>query len=153
MTTAAQKPISLWPIYLVVGGAIAALMIWAMRSTLANTPSRDATADLGQNGLVTIRLTTDPNPPLPTGTVRLSFMAMDSRQRAVPLDSLELEYGREGSEVAVGSGRAEPMADGSGMFMAGAQFPQVGNWWLRVRVSKGSDQAQVRYTFYVKPAQ
>ncbi len=153
MTTASQKPISLWPIYLVVGGAIAALMIWAMRSTLANTPSRDATADFGPYGLVTIRLTTDPYPPLPTGTVRLSFMPMDSRQRPVPLDSLQFEYGRQGSDVIVGSGRAESMADGSGMFIAGAQVPQVGNWWLRVRVVKGGEQAQVRYTLYVKPAQ
>jgi hypothetical protein len=100
-----------------------------------------------------IRLTTDPNPALPTGTVTLSFMPMDSRQRTVPLDGISFEYGREGSDQPAGAGEAQLMSDGSGMFMGGAQFPAVGNWWVRARLQKGSTQAEVRFTVYVKPAQ
>jgi hypothetical protein len=45
------------------------------------------------------------------------------------------------------------MADNSGMFMAGAQFPSVGDWWLRAAVTLGAAQGEVRFTFYVEPAQ
>ena len=153
MTTTPRKSKSLWLMYLVVGGAILALLIWAMQATLADAPSRDAVADLGPYGLVTIRFSTDPNPPLPTGTVRLTFMPMDNRQRTVALDSVRYEYGREGNDQPVGTGEAESMSDGGGMFMGSAQFSQVGNWWVRATVRKGSTQAAVRFTFYVKPAQ
>jgi len=132
---------------------VLALLIWATLTTMANIPSRDAAADLGPYGLVTIRFSTDPNPPLPTGTVRLSFMPMDSRQRTVLLDGMRYDYGREGSDQPAGSGEASVMSDGSGMYMGGAQFPQVGIWWVRVTVSKGEQQATVRFTFYVEPAQ
>jgi len=78
---------------------------------------------------------------------------MDSRQRSVALDSIAFEYGREGDDRPAGSGEAQRMSDGSGMFMGGAQFPAVGNWWVRARLQKGSTQAEVRFTVYVKPAQ
>jgi len=41
------------------------------------------------------------------------------------------------------------MADNSGMYMAGAQFPSVGDWWLQATVTLGSTQGEVRFTFYV----
>ena len=66
---------------------------------------------------MTIRFNTSPYPPLPTGTVRLSFMPMDSRRRMIPMDAMTYEYGRAGSDQPVGSGEAQVMSDGSGMFM------------------------------------
>jgi len=90
---------------------------------------------------------------LPSGTVMLSFMPMDSRQRPVALDSLAFEHGRGGSDRPVGSSLAEPMSDGSGMFMSVAQFPEVGDWWVRIKVGKGDAQAEARFTFRVEPAQ
>jgi hypothetical protein len=80
-------------------------------------------------------------------------MAMDSRRVALVPDSLSFEYGREGSDRPAGSGVAQSMADGSGMLMANAQFPSVGRWWLRVKVAKDNDQAEVRFTIDVRPAQ
>lgn len=142
-----------WLIYVVAALALVGAITSALLNEIARNPARDATADLGPYGLVTLRLTTDPNPALPTGTVTLSFMPMDSRQRTVPLDGISFEYGREGSDQPVGSGQAQPMSDGSGMFMGGAQFPGVGNWWVRARVTKGNTQAEVRFVFYVEPAQ
>lgn len=142
-----------WLMYLVAGLGLLAGIAWATMDLVRQAPAREATADLGSYGLVTIRFSTDPNPALPSGTVMLSFMPMDSRQRPVALDSLAFEYGREGSDQSVGSARAEPMSGGSGMFMGGAQFPEVGDWWVRVKVSKGNAQADVRFTFNVEPAQ
>lgn len=138
--------------------AVAAmLLIWVLYSAtkdeLARTPVRDATANLGQYGLVTIRFTTDPFPALPTGTVMMNFMPMDSRQRTVVVDQITYEYGPEGSEQATGSGVAQLMSDGGGMYMAGAQFSFVGNWWVKANIRKGDAQADVRFTVYVEPAQ
>lgn len=140
-------------IYVLAAVGLVSLLVWATRGELSRNPSRDATADLGSNGLITIRFSTSPYPPLPTGVVNLSFMPMNSRGRAVAIDSLTYEYGTAGSSQPVGSGIAEPMSDNSGMFMAGAQFPTVGDWWLRAKVNIGNIQDEVRFTFYVKPAQ
>lgn len=151
---AATKRIRLdWLLY--AGAAILLILVLysATKSELARTPIRDATADLGQYGLVTVRFSTDPFPPLPTGTVTMNFMPMDSRQRTVDVDQITYEYGPDGSEQAVESGVAQLMPDGSGMYMAGAQFSYVGNWWIKVNVSKGDTQADVRFTVYVEPAQ
>lgn len=156
MTAAHPKHKPLWLLYLVVSGAILALMVSGTRAIIQNAPNRDAVADLGSYGLVTVRFSTNPDPPLPTGVVGLSFMTMNTtRQRPVTLDSLRFEYGRKGDDRPVGSGQGEPMSDSSGMaiFMGNARFPDVGDWWMRVRLSKGGEQAEVRFTFYVKPAQ
>lgn len=142
-----------WFIYFLAAAGIIGLLIWSTRSELSRNPSREATADLGANGFITIRFSTSPYPPLPTGTVNLSFMPMNSRGRTVAIDSLSYEYGPVGSDQPVGLGMAEPMADNSGMFIASTLFPSVGDWWLRVTVSSGSAKAEVRFTFYVKPAQ
>ena len=133
------------------------LLIWILYTAtvreLARTPIRDAAADLGQYGFVTIRFSTDPFPPLPTGSVTLSFQPMDSLQRMVEVDQITYEYGPAGSEQAAGSGVAQLMPDGSGMYMGSAQFSYVGNWWIKAKISKGGDQANVRFSVYVEPAQ
>jgi len=142
-----------WLIYILAAAGLIGLLIWATRSELSRNPSREATADLGPNGFITIRFSTSPYPPLPTGTVNLSFMPMDSRGRTVAIDSLAFEYGPASSDQPIGSGMAEPMSDNSGMFMAGTQFTSVGDWWLRARVTLGGEQGEVRFTIYVEPAQ
>ena len=116
-----------WLIYILVGAGFVGLLVWSTRGELSRNPSREATADLGPSGFITIRFSTNPYPPLPTGTVNLSFMPIDSRGRTVAIDSLAYEYGPAGSDQPVGSGIADPMSDNSGMFMAGAQFPSVGD--------------------------
>jgi len=139
--------------YILVAAGLVGLIIWTTRDELSKNPSREATVDLGPNGFIAIRFSTDPYPPLPTGTVNLSFLPIDSRGRTVAIDNLSYDYGFSGSDQPVGSGIAELMTDNSGMFMAAAQFPTVGDWWLRATVSKSGVQDEVRFTFYVKPAQ
>src|SRR3972149_8041095 len=142
-----------WLIYILAAAGLIGLLIWATRGELSRNPSRDATADLGPNGFITIRFSTSPYPPLPTGTVNLSFMPMDSRGRTVAIDSLAFEYGPASSDQPIGSGMAEPMSDNSGMFMAGAQVTSGGDWWLRARGTLGGGQGEVRFTIYAEPAQ
>lgn len=150
---AIPKPAPVWLLYVIFALALVGALVWATFAEIARNPSRNATVDLSPYGLVTIRLTTVPSPPLPTGTVQLSFMAMNPRQRSVPLDGLSYEYGRDGNDQVVGSGEARAMSDGSGMFMGGAQFLDVGDWWIRVQVRKGGTQGEVRFILYVKPPQ
>lgn len=142
-----------WIFYILMALGLIGLLIWSTVGEIARNPSREAVADLGSYGLVTVRLQTNPYPVKPTGTVALSFMLMDSRRVTIAPDSFSYEYGREGSDQPAGSGTAQPMADGSGMLMANAQFPSVGRWWLRVKLAKDGYQADVRFTIDVRPAQ
>ena len=142
-----------WLFYILMAIAFISLIIWSMRSEIARNPSREALADLGQYGLVTVQLQTNPYPARPTGTVGLSFMLMNSRNVVLEPDSFSFEYGREGNSEPVAAGTAEPMSDGSGMLMAGAQFPSVGTWWLRVNLAKDGYQDEVQFTIEVRPAQ
>lgn len=112
-----------WILYILMAAALIGLIIASMRNEIARNPSREAIADLGQYGLVTVQLETSPYPALPTATIGLSFMLMNSRNVVLEPDSFSFEYGREGSDEPVGAGTAEPMSDGSGMLMAGAPSP------------------------------
>lgn len=78
---------------------------------------------------------------------------MDSRRVIIEPDSFSFEYGREGSDQPVGSDTIQPMSDDSGMLMAGARFPSVGTWWLRVNLAKDGYQDEVQFTIEVRPAQ
>lgn len=142
-----------WIIFVLIAAGLIALLISSTRAELARNPSRQAMADMGQYGFVTVSLETDPFPARPTGTVGLNFMLMNSNNvRFVP-DSFSYEYGLEGNDQPVGLGTAMPMSDGSGMLMAGEQFPYAGKWWLRVYISKDGYQDDVQFTIDVRPAQ
>ena len=142
-----------WIISVLAALGLIALLIWSTLGEIARNPSRQADADLGPYGPVTVQLQTNPYPAKPTGTVGLSFMLMDSRRRIIQPESFSYEYGREGSDQVAGLGTAQPMYDGSGMWMGEAQFPSVGTWWLRVKVTKGNYQGNVQFTIEVRPAQ
>lgn len=142
-----------WIFYILMALGLIALLIWSTIGELERNPSREAMADLGPHGLVTVQLQTNPYPARPTGTVGLSFMLMNSRNVSIEPDSFSFEYGRQGNDQPVGSGTVQPMSDGSGMLMAGAQFPSVGTWWLRVNLTKDGYQDEVQFTIEVRPAQ
>ncbi len=139
--------------YILIALGLIALLIWSTKGEIARNPARDAVADLGPYGLITVRFQTNPYPVKPTGTVALSFMVMDSRRVIIEPDSFSFEYGRDGNDQPVGSGIAQPMSDGSGMLMTGVQFPSVGTWWLRVNLAKDGYQDDVQFTIEVRPAQ
>lgn len=142
-----------WIIFIMMAVGLIALLISSTRAELARNPSRQAMADMGQYGFVTVSLETDPFPARPTGTVGLNFTLTNSRNvRFVP-DSFSYEYGLAGNDQPVGLGTAQPMSDGSGMLMAGEQFPYAGTWWLRVYISKDGYQDDVQFTIDVRPAQ
>jgi hypothetical protein len=52
---------------------------WSMAKEIDQNPARNAIVDLGSHELLTIRMTTDPFPVLPTSRVTLNFIPMDSR--------------------------------------------------------------------------
>jgi hypothetical protein len=142
-----------WIFYILMALGLIGLLIWSTMGEIARNPSREAIADLGPYGLVTVQLLTNPYPARPTGTVGLNFIFMDSRRVTIKPDSFSFEYGREGNNQPVGSGTIQPMLDENGMLMAGAQFPSVGTWWLRVNLAKGGYEDQVQFTIEVRPAQ
>lgn len=136
---------------------IAIILIWALYSAtmneLARIPDRDATANMEQYGLVTIRFRTDPYPPNPEDTVTLSFRPMDSRQNSVEVDQISYEYGPDGSEKATVSKIAQLRPSSGGGYVGDALFPYEGRWWITAKITIGDVQSDVRYTVNVEPAQ
>ena len=142
-----------WLLYLSVLAAVAVLLVSATRDMFARNPAREATTQLDPYGSVTVRFEVSPFPALPTGPLTLSFMPMNTRGVTVALDGIQIEYGRDGSDVAIGVLDTQPNADGTGVFVARAQFPTVGRWWIRAQLYKGSSQGAVRFALDVRPAQ
>lgn len=139
--------------YVLMALGLIALLVWSTKAEIARNPLREAIADMGPHGFVTVQLQTDPYPARPTGTVGLNFTLINSRNVSFIPDSLSYEYGPVGSDQPVDSGTAQPMSDGSAMLMAGARFSSVGTWWLRVNVAKDGYQDDVQFTIEVTPAQ
>ncbi len=137
--------------------SIAIIVIWALYSATMNEldriPDRDATANMEEYGLVTIRFSTDPYPPNPADAVKLSFRPMDSRQKSVSVDQITYEYGLEDSENPIGSGVAQILPDSKGSYMGEAMFPNTGRWWIAVKISIGDVQSDVNFKVDVKAAQ
>lgn len=142
-----------WIFYITIGLGLITLLVWSTLGEIARNPSRQAIANLGTYGQVTIQLKTNPYPARPTGTVQLNFIIMNTNRVIIEPDALTFEYGREGDNQIVNSGTAELTPDNSGSMLAGAQFPSVGKWWMRVTISKDGYQDMVQFTIDVRPAQ
>ncbi len=140
-----------WLISVVVVVIGAALFTSAMGDVWARNSSRDAVADLGTAGRVTVRFSTDPNPPVPGETVRLNFVPLDAGRRPLAVDGLSYEYGRAGSDQPEGGDPAEPMDNDSGMWMGMGHFT-AGDWWVQATLSLDGRAATVEYTLRVEAA-
>jgi hypothetical protein len=128
---------------------ILALLVWSFLRTLQENDTRQASVELPGQGFVTINLTTDPYPPLPSGTVQLNLMGMNSRNVMVDLGpEIPFTFGPLGSDTPQGNGTATPLGDGS--YQAGVQFTIPGTYWLLFDLGNGS---QVRFQVRVEPAQ
>lgn len=149
MTTEKNSPSLLW-LYIFSGIIILGLIVWTSLRTIRDNPNREATVDLPGQGMVTVRFTTDPYPPFPTGTVILNFMAINSRRQMINLGpALQYSYGAKSSETPIATGQA--LLDEIGMnYQVGVQFPVVGDYWTTLDLDNGK---QVRFQFYVEAAQ
>lgn len=129
---------------------IAILLIWALyaatMSELARVPERDATVNMEQYGLVTIRFSTDPHPPSPAEAVTLNFTPMDSRRNFIKVDQIAYEYGPNKSEIPTGSGKARQLPDSGRLYIGEALFPDAGRWWIIAKIRLGDVQSEVRFT-------
>lgn len=118
------------------------------------SPAREVTTDLPGFGLVSLRLTTVPDPALPTGSVRLYFEPrVPGRNESVDLDSLSFSYGRDQSDQPEGRAEASPRRDGSGQYEASVIFGSAGRWLLRVVMEREEHQAVASFILVVEPAQ
>lgn len=128
---------------------ILALLVWSSLRTLQENDTRQASVELPGQGFVTISLTTDPYPPLPSGTVQLNVMGMNSRNVMMDLGpELPFTFGPQGSDAPQGRGTATPLGDGG--YQAGVQFGIPGAYWILFDLGSGKT---VRFQVRVEPAQ
>jgi hypothetical protein len=133
----------------IVALVVLALLAWSFtRAMRANDTTQVNVEILGQ-GFVTISLTTDPYPPLPSGTVELNLMGMNSRNLMVDFGpDVPFTFGPQGSENPQGSGSAIALGDGN--YQAGVVFTVPGTYWLLFDLGGGGS---ARFQVRVEPAQ
>ncbi len=128
---------------------LAILLVWTSVRTLRETPSREVGVEIPDLGWVTLKLRTDPFPPMTSGKVTLNLASSNSRGSSVDLGSkIPFTFGSQGSHSALGSGSATSITDGG--YQAGINFPVPGGYWLAFDVG-GSKPAQ--FNLYVQPSQ
>lgn len=141
-----QRPALL--LYAGFGLALLALLAWSSLRTLQETPTREVGLDLPDYGWVTLTLTTNPFPPLPSGDVTLDLQVATSSGGGVDLGSaIPYRFGLADNPQSLGEGRAVTAASG---YQTRVQFPAPGNYWLVYDLTSGH---QARFSVYVKPAQ
>jgi hypothetical protein len=139
---------TIW-LYLSFTLLLAILLVWTSVRTLRETPSREVGLDVPDMGWVTLKLKTDPFPPITSGTVTVNLASSNSRGLSVDLGpKIPYTFGSKGSRSALGSGSAASIAEGG--YQTGISFPTPGSYWLAFDVG-GSKPAQ--FNLYVQPAQ
>lgn len=150
MSDTRRKPRPNFWLYLVFVLVTLGLLVWSTVRLLRETPARELAVDMPGRGTITLRLTTDPFPPLPSGTVKVNLMASNSRGVTIDLGpSLNYNLLTKADESFIMGGEAIPGPGGAG-YEAGVQFPTPGDYWLIFELGNGR---QARFQVYVEPAQ
>ncbi|HUF39381.1 MAG TPA: hypothetical protein VMN57_12725 [Anaerolineales bacterium] len=136
-------------VYVVSAIVILGLLVWSFVRSMEENDTRQASVEMPGQGFVTISFSTDPYPPLPSGTVQLNLMGMNSRNLMVDLGpEIPFTFGPVGSESPQGRGSAAPLGDGN--YQADVQFIVPGTYWLLFDLGSGRT---VRFQIRVEPAQ
>ena len=145
-TTRRELPTGL--VYALFAVLILALLVWSFSNAMRVNDTTQVSVEIPGQGFVTISLRTDPYPPLPSGTVELNLMGMNSRNVMVDLGpGVPYTFGPQGSENPQGNGSAVALGDGN--YRAGVVFSVPGTYWLLFDLGGASARFQVR----VEPAQ
>jgi hypothetical protein len=143
-----QKNFSMKWIYIIFAVMVFGMLIWTSLQALRETPTREVSLELPAQGWVTLSLTTNPYPPLPTGTVAVSLRANNSRGVMIDLGKiLPYTFGIKGSTEIFNQGEA--LRNGS-TYQAGIVFPTPGDYWLIFDLGSGQ---KAEFQLYVEPAQ
>lgn len=142
-----RKPFHLI-IYILFGILLLSLIIWSSIRLLRETPKREVNLQLPDQGWVNFSFTTDPFPPLATGSVEFLMAAMNSNNMMVNFgQSLPFALGAKGTTTPLDTGLAQYGPTG---YHGGIQFPAPGDYWVRFEVGSGN---VVEFLIYVEPAQ
>ncbi len=129
---------------------IVAAMAMAMMQQIEEAPAREAAVRFPSGHILNLEFSTFPNPALPTGTVQLKMALKESGGGRISVEQVSYEWGLDG-QAAKDRGVAQKI-DGS-TFQGGAQFPAVGNWWVKIKVVSRGEAGEVTFKVPVRPAQ
>jgi hypothetical protein len=122
---------------------------WAFWQQLQQADTRQAGVRLPPYGVVTVQLTTDPFPAVPTGSVQMTLRLQAPGGRPAQVDRVSYTYGPEsGSEEFQGQAQLV----GRDTYQGPLRFTGVGDWWVIVRLEYQGASGEARFTVPVKPA-
>lgn len=147
--TTSRRELPTGLLYAIFAVLVLALLAWSFTRAMRANDTTQVSVEIPGQGFVAISLTTDPYPPLPSGTVELNLMGMNSRNVMVDLGSeVPFTFGPQGSENPQGSGAAVALGDGN--YRAGVVFSVPGTYWLLFDLGGGHS---ARFQVRVEPAQ
>lgn len=142
MSVSTKLTLLVIPVVLIVGG-------WVFWQQLRQSPTRQAAVEMPPYGLMTVQLTTDPFPPLTTGTVQMTLRLQAPGGRMAMVDRITYSYGPvDGDQVFEGQTEAVGMET----FQGPLRFTTTGDWWIKVRIENQGASGEVSFTLPVEPA-
>lgn len=142
MSVSTKLTLLVIPVVLIVGG-------WVFWQQLRQSPTRQAAVEVPPYGLMTVQLTTDPFPPLTTGTVQMTLRLQATGGRMAMVDRITYSYGPvDGDQVFEGQTEAVRMET----FQGPLRFTTTGDWWIKIRVENQGASGEVTFTLPVEPA-
>lgn len=142
MSVSTKLTLLVIPVVIIIGG-------WVFWQQLRQSPTRQAAVEVPPYGLMTVRLTTDPFPPLTTGAVQMTLRLQAPGGRMAMVDRVTYSYGPvDGDQVFEGQAEAVGMET----FQGPLRFATTGDWWIKVRIENQGASGEVSFTLPVEPA-
>lgn len=142
MSVSTKLTLLVIPLVIIIGG-------WVFWQQLRQSPTRQAAVEVPPYGLMTVRLTTDPFPPLTTGAVQMTLRLQAPGGRMAMVDRVSYSYGPADADQ-VFEGQAE--AVGMETFQGPLRFSTTGDWWIKVLIENQGASGEVTFTLPVEPA-
>lgn len=140
LSPTAKMTLLVVPLVVIIAG-------WAFWQQLQQGDTRQAGIPLSPYGVVTVQLTTDPFPAVPTGTVQMTLRLQAPGGRAAQVDRVTYTYGPENGDEEF-EGQAQLVAMDT--YQGPLRFTGVGDWWLTVRLEYQGAAGEAQFTVPVK---
>jgi hypothetical protein len=142
MSVSTQLILLVIPVVLVIGG-------WVFWQQLRQSPTRQSAVQVPPYGLITVQLTTNPFPPLTTGTVQMTLRLQTPGGQMAMVDRVTYSYGPvDGDQVFEGQAKAVGME----VYQGPLRFATTGDWWIKVRIENQGTSDEATFTLPVVPA-
>ena len=122
---------------------------WVFWQQIQETPAREVGVLVPPYGIITVRLTTEPFPPMTTGPVQMTLLMQAAGGSTVTLDRVTYSYSPLTGGAPV-DGEATQIARNT--YQGELRFDSVGDWQVTIRIENDGRVNEGTVTVPVRPA-